>query len=331
MDTSATVPACFIGCDVGKAEIVVYDSRTERITRVRNDAPALFDFALALDPDALVICEPTGGYEAPLLDALIRAGRAAHRADARKVKAFIRSLGILGKSDAIDAKALAHYGRERHHRLPRWLPRERQRDRLTRLVSIRHDLVEQRVACRNRLHAPGIGDLAGRLHRILGVLDAEIAGIEADMQLLVAACDPLRKTVAVLSAITGIGALTAIRLAALIPPQPFQRCVASPEPWAAPPELGTLGRRQAAALAGLAPHPRQSGARDAYRATRGGRPGVKHTLFMAALTAARRNAHLAAFYRRLIANGKKPIVAIVAVMRKLIVIANAKLRDAAIV
>jgi transposase len=313
MDTSATVPACFIGCDVGKAEIVVYDSRTERITRVRNDAPALFDFALALDPDALVICEPTGGYEAPLLDALIRAGRAAHRADARKVKAFIRSLGILGKNDAIDAKALAHYGRERHHRLPRWLPRERQRDRLTRLVSIRHDLVEQRVACRNRLHAPGIGDLAGRLHRILGVLDAEIAGIEADMQLLVAACDPLRKTVAVLSAITGIGALTAIRLAALMP------------------ELGTLGRRQAAALAGLAPHPRQSGARDAYRATRGGRPGVKHTLFMAALTAARRNAHLAAFYRRLIANGKKPIVAIVAVMRKLIVIANAKLRDAAIV
>lgn len=312
MDTSAT-PACFIGCDVGKTEIVVFDSRTERITRVRNDAPALTDFALALDPDALVICEVTGGYEAPLLDALIRAGRAAHRADARKVKAFIRSFGTLGKTDAIDAKALAHYGRERHDRLSRWLPREHQRDRLTRLVSLRHDLVAQRVARRNRLQAPGTGEVADRLHRILAVLDAEIAGIEADMQALVAACEPLRKTVEVLGAITGIGAITAIRLAALMP------------------ELGTLGRRQAAALAGLAPHPKQSGARDAYRATRGGRPGVKHTLFMAALTAARRNDHLAAFYRRLIANGKKPIVALVAVMRKLIVIANAKLRDAAIV
>lgn len=96
------------------------------------------------------------------------------------------------------------------------------------------------------------------------------------------------------------------------------------------PELGTLGRRQAAALAGLAPHPRQSGASDAYRATRGGRPGVKHTMFMAALTAARRHPELNAFYRRLLANGKKPIVATVAVMRKLIVIANARLRDAAI-
>ncbi|MGP7797157.1 IS110 family transposase, partial [Sphingomonas sp. CLY1604] len=291
MDTSATVPTCFIGCDVGKAEIVVFDSRTERITRVRNTGTALADFAAALDPGALVICEATGGYEALLLDALTGAGRAAHRADARKVKAFIRSFGTLGKTDAIDARALAHYGRERHDRLARWQPRDRQRDRLHRLVSARQDLVEQRVACKNRIQAPGMGDLAARLHRILAALDAEIAGIEADMQALIAACQPLRQAVDVLGGITGIGPVTAARLVALMP------------------ELGTLGRRQAAALAGLAPHPRQSGASDAYRATRGGRPGVKHTMFMAALTAARRHPDLNAFYRRLLANGKKPIVA----------------------
>ena len=309
MDTSATVPACFIGCDVGKAEIVVFDSRTERIMRVRNTGTALADFAAALDPDALVICEATGGYEALLLDALIGAGRAAHRADARKVKAFIRSFGTLGKTDAIDARALARYGRERYDRLARWQPRDRQRDRLHRLVSARQDLVEQRVACKNRIQAPGMGDLAARLHRILAALDAEIAGIEADMQALIAACQPLQQAVHVLGGITGIGPATATRLIALMP------------------ELGSLGRRQAAALAGLAPHPRQSGSSNAYRATRGGRPRVKHTLFMAALTAARRHPDLNAFYRRLLDNGKKPIVAIVAVMRKLIVIANARLRD----
>lgn len=312
MDAPATIPVCFIGCDVGKAEIVVCDSRTGRITRVDNTRTALTDFAAALDPDALVICEATGGYEAALLDALIHAGRAAHRADARKVKAFIRSFGTLGKSDTIDARALADYGRERHHRLARWQPRDRHRDRLHRLVSARQDLVEQRVACKNRLKAPGNGDVAPRLRRILDALDAEIAGLEDDMRALIATCEPLRRTVAVLSAITGIGPATAARLTALMP------------------ELGTLGRRQAAALAGLAPHPRQSGSSDAYRHTRGGRPGVKHALFMAALTAARRNPDLNAFYRRLIANGKKPIVATVAVMRKLIVIANAKLRDAQI-
>jgi len=310
MDVPATRPTCFIGCDVGKADIVMCDSRTGRITRVRNTDAALADFAATLDPGALVVCEATGGYEALLLAALVHAGRAAHRADARKVKAFIRSFGTLGKSDTIDARALAEYGRERHDRLARWQPRDRHRDRLHRLVSARHDLVEQRVACRNRLQAPGSGDVAARLQRILAALDAEIAGLEDDMRALIAACEPLRKTVAVLATITGIGPATAARLTALMP------------------ELGTLGRRQAAALAGLAPHPRQSGASDAYRATRGGRPAVKHALFMAALTAARRNPDLNAFYRRLLDNGKKPIVATVAVMRKLIVIANAKLRDA---
>jgi len=82
-----------------------------------------------------------------------------------------------------------------------------------------------------------------------------------------------------------------------------------------------------AALAGLAPHPKQSGTNNAYRRTRGGRPEVKHTLFMAALAAARHNPTLNTFYKRLISNGKKPIVALVAVMRKLITIANDRLRD----
>src|SRR6478736_7573752 len=114
MDDSTTIPTSFVGCDVGKAEIVAFDSRTGRTTSVRNDSEALAAFASGLDPAALVICEATGGYEAALLGAVVCAGCSVHRADARKVKAFIRSFGTLGKTDKIDARALAQYGRERH-------------------------------------------------------------------------------------------------------------------------------------------------------------------------------------------------------------------------
>ena len=94
------------------------------------------------------------------------------------------------------------------------------------------------------------------------------------------------------------------------------------------PELGTLDRKQAAALAGLAPHPKQSGGHDGYRRVKGGRPEVKRVLFMAAMVAVRCNETFRDFYDRLVASGKKKLVAMVAVMRKMIVIANARLRDA---
>ena len=220
-------PACIIGCDVGKADIAVFDSATGQGATIANTPDALDAFAAALPPGCLVVCEATGGYEAALLDAVLRAGHAAHRADARRVKAFIRSLGTLAKTDALDARALARYGQERHDRLERWCPRDEHRQRLATLVATRSDIVRARTACTNRLKAPG-----------------------AD--------------------------------------------------------------------------PRQSGTVDAYRRTRGGRPDVRRVLFMAALSATRFNPVIAQFYKRLRDNGKKPIVALTAAMRKLITIANAK-------
>ena len=116
--TSPSKPARVIGCDVGKARIAVFDSRDGRSKTIANEINALTGFVAELDDTRLVV------HEAGLLAALVEAGRAAHRADARKVKAFIRSFGILGKSDAIDAKALARYGQERHAELTRWQPRD---------------------------------------------------------------------------------------------------------------------------------------------------------------------------------------------------------------
>ena len=304
-----TTPARILGCDVGKETIVVFDSADGGTRSLPNTAQALAAFAAELDETCLVICEATGGYEAALLDALARAGRPAHRADARKVKAFIRSLGILGKTDAIDARALARYGHERHDRLPLFQPREEARRSLHTLVSTRSDLLAQRVACANRLAAPGAAPVAPHLRRILQALDAEIDAIQASLDDLIQAHAPLEQAVTTLRAIPGVGATTAAALIAFMP------------------ELGSIDRRKAAALAGLAPHPRQSGRADAYRRTRGGRPQIKRILFMAALAARRHNPTLRAFYEKLRAAGKKPLVAITALMRKIIVIANARLRN----
>src|ERR1700677_921187 len=147
MDTTTAPPSHIFGCDVGKNEIVVFDGA--RLRRIANPPEALAAFVRALDRDCLVVCEATGGYELALLAAMLAAGVPAHRADARKVKAFIRSYGILGKTDGIDAKALTRYGTERRALLPLWRARDEERVRLQGLVLARHDLVRDRVAYEN--------------------------------------------------------------------------------------------------------------------------------------------------------------------------------------
>jgi transposase len=302
-----TTPSSFVGCDVGKREIVVFDSRRQATSRIANTPEALARFAAGLDPGALVICEATGGYEADLLEALVAAGRDAHRADARKVKAFIRSFGTLGKNDKLDARAIARYGEERHDRLARWRPADKDRLALSALVLTRQDMVTDRTAWSNRRNAPGA--IAAMIDPICQILDEQISAVDAAIKSLLNACQHLKRDVATVRTIKGLAAVTAPGLLALMP------------------ELGTLDNKQAAALAGLAPHPNQSGSRDGYRNVRGGRPQVRRLLFMAALTAARCDPQLRIFYQRLIANGKKRIVAITAVMRKIVIIANARLRE----
>lgn len=298
----------FVGCDVGKDEIAVFVSEGERAFTISNDPKALARFARELPLDSLVICEATGGYESALLAALVSAERACHRADARKVKAFIRSLGTLAKTDSIDARALARYGAERHDRLTLWRPADKAQQQLQELVMMRRDLVASRVAWNNRSKAPGSARLAKLIAPILATFDAQLAAIDQKIAKLVAATAPLAQRAERLIAIPGVGSTTAYALLALMP------------------ELGSMSRRQAASLAGLAPHPKQSGQRDAYRRVRGGRPAVRNTLFMAALSATRFHPQISEFYKRLRAAGKKPIVATTAAMRKLIVIANATLK-----
>ena len=299
-----------IGCDVGKNTIVACDSLTGRTTDLANRPETLTAFLADLPQTCLVVCEATGGYETTLLLAAVELGMPAHRADARRVKAYIRSLGRIAKTDRIDAHGLARYGQDRHADLPRWQPADTARDDLRTLVRLRTQLVKHRAALTNQIKAPGGTVAKHRLRALLAAATEQIDAIESDIANLVERQPAIARTVDLIRNIPGCGPVTAVTVTALMP------------------ELGTMTGRQAASLAGLAPHPHQSGQRDGYRRTRAGRPDLKRALFMAAMAARNHNPQLKPVYERLVANGKKPIVAITALMRKLITIINARVRDA---
>lgn len=310
MNDSAIPCVRVLGCDVGKDEIVICDARTGQIETVENRPPALGAFFASVQGESFVVCEATGGYEAALIAAAHDAGSAVHRADPRKAKAFARSLRPYGKTDDLDAQALALYGKERQATLPRWTPKPQALDDLQKLVRLRIDLVQCRADYKRREKAPGTGPDKAHIKRFIDGLSVQIEQIEADIESCLGKEDSLHRTVDVIEAIPGCGHITAVTLAGLMP------------------ELGLLSRRQAASLAGLAPHPDTSGKRDGYRSTRGGRPDIKRAMFIAILSAKTHNPAIKQTYDRLLAEGKKKMVAIVACARKLITIINAKVRDA---
>ncbi|MBN9070358.1 MAG: transposase [Rhizobiales bacterium] len=302
-------PQLCLGFDIAKDTITVCDgATTSTIANQRRAIRALLKSHKHID---LVVCEPTGGHEGLLLEECLRAGIACHRADTLKVKSFIRSYGTHGKSDAIDAGMLRDYGCERWAKLSLWRAPDADATSLRALVRRRQELIATKVAEKNRAKVPGSHGLAASFEAVIKVVERQIQAIDATMRELIANSPTLRHRAAVCTAMDSLGPIVAAKLLATLP------------------ELGTMTRRKAAALAGLAPHPNDSGQKHGYRKIRGGRPEIRSMLYMPALHAAVGTGPFATFYKRLTTNGKKPMVAIAAVMRKIIVTLNARLRDAA--
>lgn len=307
----------FMGIDVSKdwLEVAVCEEKggragkTERYPNKRDGWAALSRRFAARWAETFVVLESTGGYESALLAHLLAEEVAVHRAHPLTAKHFLRSLQR-AKSDALDAAALARYGAERWAQLPRFRVADAHTAELATLLARRTDLVELRAAEQTRRQHPRYAALQDSIRAVLRTLDRQIAKIEARLQTLVEKSAELRARRDVLASVKGVGEKTAWTLLAAMP------------------ELGALSRRQAASLAGCAPHPRDSGQRQGYRRTGGGREPVKRALFLACWSAVRYNPVLREFYDRLRSNGKKPMVALVAAMRKLITILNAKVRDA---
>lgn len=300
----------FIGVDISKNSFSVSVHGQSEVKAFTNDDGGFQNFKKNYHdilPNSLVVLETTGGFELDLIRALQIENRAIHRANTLKVKHYIRSFGTLAKSDSIDAKALARYGFDRQASLE--LFEENSRKRLQKLVERRRDLKQMLVQEKNRLKSPDQVVVKESFQVIITALKKELENITKQIEDYCASDPLLSQQRKVLETVDGIGKIISFELLALMP------------------ELGQINRKKIVSLAGVAPHPYESGKKIGHRKMRGGRDSVKNILFMAALTASRSKSKLGSFYHSLVNRGKPKMVAIGALMRKILVIANARIKE----
>ena len=302
----------FIGIDIGKFNFVVGIHGSKETKEYANDSTGIAGFIKEYNKvliDSLCILETTGGYEMALLLSLCNKSIAVHRANTRKVKNFIMSFGNSAKTDSLDARVLALYGYERSEKLELFRPQSKQALDLYELVSRRNDLKQILVAEKNRLAGPRVDIIKASCKKMIDTLSEQIESITKEIDALIEEDPMLKAKKAMLQTIEGIGRVVSNELIALLP------------------ELGELSRRQVASLVGVAPISNDSGKYNGYRRIGHGRSFIKPILFVAAMAARKSNSKLKVFYENLINKGKKKMVALTALMRKIIVIANARLRD----
>jgi transposase len=298
------------GIDVSKQHLDVCWGAQDR--RVLNDATG-WDELIAKLKDAnvdLVVVEATGGYERGLVCALQGAGMVVARVNPRQARDFAKSMGVLAKTDRVDARTLRDFADvlARHKDRDKYITPiiEAERIELAALMTRRRQLVDMRVAESNRLEQAGKRAVRS-IKSVLRTLDKQLADIERDVD------DHIERHFknqrALLDSVNGVGPVTILTLTCALP------------------ELGHLQRRQIAKLVGVAPLADDSGPRKGTRRIWGGRSEVRSVVFMATQSAIMHNPVIKVFHSRLIAAGKPPKVAIVACMRKLLTILNAMLRD----
>jgi len=301
-----------IGIDVAKDKLDIHCLETGADWQIENSKKGIRAFARKCHKilaQSYITIETTGGYEHLCCEELHGKTYTVHQAHSYRVKHFIRSMGQEAKTDRLDATMLAFYGRERKNKLRLYAPRSANQQLLKSLTLRREDLVKMQTQEKNRLAAPMAKELGPSFKAILKAIANQISFVERKIRACIKRDKNLQAMEKVLLQIKGIGKITSCSLLALLP------------------ELGEMDRKQAAALAGLAPYAKDSGQYTGRRSVKGGRPAVRRALFMAALSAVRHNCKMKEFYTRLRANGKKPIVALTATARKLATIANARIRD----
>jgi len=298
-----------VGIDVSKDRLDVAVHPRGELFAVERNAAGLERLAARLQEVAphIVALEATGGFETIAAAALAAVGLPVVVVNPAQVRSFAKALGQRAKTDPIDAAVIARFA-EATRPEPRPLPDEATR-LLADLVARRRQIIEMIGAERQREKRVTIAHLRKSIARLLKALEKELASVDADIDDAVRGSPAWRDKEDLLASVPGIGTNIARTLIAELP------------------ELGQLGRKQIAALAGLAPFTRQSGQWRGRSFIGGGRTAVRAALFMGAMVAKRHNPVLKAFFDRLVAAGKPKMVALIAVARKLLTILNAILRD----
>lgn len=313
MTTDSATDCCFAGIDVAKDKLDLGRHDSDRVDTFANDPKGIAELVKVLlqNPPRLIAVEATGGIERPLLDALLDAALPVALVNPGQVRYFAKGLGVNAKTDAIDGRMLARYAQLTGPRLLQ--KRSQKQDELEVLVTCRRQLLHVRTEQTNRLgqtRAGAIGKPARKaIEAVLATTNRQIESLDQQIRKLIESDDDFNSLDKLLQSVPGVGKVLAATLL----------CEFG--------ELGTLGRRQAGALLGVAPFNRDSGRHSGKRAIRGGRTSVRSVLYLAAVTAIRHNPVLKAFAQRLKAAGKAPKVIIVAAMRKLVTILNAMVRE----
>jgi transposase len=301
--------AIFVGIDVSKDRLDVHVLPAgEAFAVARNgEGLAALNERLGALGAAVIAVEATGGFETVVAASLAGAGLPVVVVNPAQVRAFAQALGKRAKTDPIDAAVIARFVAATTPEV-RPLPDEQTRA-LADLVARRRQIVQMIVAERQREKRATVRRLRRSIERLLAALEKELNELDKALDDAVRGSPAWRQNEDLLKSVPGVGSVIARTLMAELP------------------ELGTLDRRQIAALAGLAPWTRQSGKWKGKSFIGGGRSSVRAALFVGALVAARFNPTLKAFRQRLIDAGKPKIVATIAVARKLLTILNAIMRD----
>jgi transposase len=297
----------YVGIDVSKATLEVAERPEGTTQQVANEEAEIRTLVgrLGAASPALVVLEATGGYETAVVAALAAAGVPVVVANPRQVRDFGRATGQLAKTDRIDAQLLALFA-ERVRPTPRPLTDEITQA-LQALLTRRRQLLEMLMAERNRLeHASRAVQRSITQH--IRWLEKQLARVDNDLDDMIESSPLWRAKDDLLQSVPGVGPRMSRTLLGELP------------------ELGTLTRKQIAALVGVAPHARDSGTLRGRRSVWGGRATVRSALYMSALVASRFNPVIRTFYQRLRTAGKPPKVALTACMRKLLIILNAMAR-----
>ena len=299
----------FVGIDVAKDRRDVHLRPSGEAFAVARDGEGLAQLVGRLQALAphLVAMEATGGYETIVASAVAAAHLSLAVVNPRQIREFARATGKLAKTDRLDAAAIAHFAEA--VRPPARPIADAQAQALGELVARRRQVIEMMVAERNRRRRATQRRVLNAIDRHLELLQSELCELDRDIDGAIRNSPAWQADADLLASVPGIGPATLRTLIAELP------------------ELGRLDRRKIAALVGVAPINRDSGTMRGRRTIAGGRPAVRTALYMAALVASRANPVIAPYYQKLRASGKSGKQALVACIRKLLVILNAIMRD----
>lgn len=305
-----------VAFEVSKHSLVVYTLPADR-QQIISNAPAAVRRLLSAEQRAnhklglgsiLVVCEATGGYERHVVDEAAKLGLCIHRAHGSRTRLFARFNGHKAKTDKIDARLIAQYGRIGE--LPLYTPPSPEQAALRQLRR-RHDEIQHMLRMElNRQEHTSLPRLRTSLRRHKDWLEDELEAIQKEINALITKTPELDRKATLMRSVIGVGTKTAAAILAYLP------------------EIGTLSKAEVAAISGLAPIANDSGQHKGPRHIAGGRAALRTSLYMAALVARYRNPKLKAFADQLRQRGKPNKLILTAIMRKLIVIINAIIASA---